>query len=464
MSDGAADAAAPAPPVADPAAPPGETTPPQRRSYVVRHWRGELSLPLSYWINAMLVGIVAAAIGRGVGEVSAELRDPRLDLAIGLALMLVGLVLPVWQIVGVWRSAGRHRARGGSRFWAIAARVLMVLGALRVVAVYAKEAVPQIPVFWAIAVGDRGMAHELRVLEGGGELLVAGRIGFGLTGEIEALLDAHPEIRRLQLASPGGRVVEARRLHDVIKSRGLDTYAAGLCASACTVAFMGGKERLIAPEARLGFHQGMVPGATAADGALANRRDRSLLLEDGVDPDFAQRAYATPNAEMWYPAAEELLRARVATAIVPTSAASGGAARSEVAGPPRAAGEGSGERDGFERFGLYGRWAVDCRAAASPANPVLSLTPIGYGAVAYHLSMGGSPADFDTQIRDVRVISDREIAFSFAARGATYHVVLVKSGDRFRSMQSSSDDGKVAIKDGVYVASGKETPSFQKCD
>jgi ATP-dependent protease ClpP protease subunit len=453
MSDGTAAAAAPAPPLIDSAVP-GAGAPPRRRSYVLRHWRGELSLPVSYWVNFVLLGLVGFGIGFAASDVAADLRDPRLLLALGVALIVFGLTLPVWQIVGVWRSAGHHRARGGRGFWAIVARVLMVLGVLRLLGVVGTEVVPQLPVFSAIALGDRGMTHELRLLDDGGELLFAGQIGFGLSGEITALLDAHPEVKRIRLSSVGGRVLEARRLHDVIRSRGLDTAATGLCASACTIAFMGGTQRLIAPAARLGFHQGNVPGGTAIDRALQNRRDKRLLLEDGVDAAFVERAYATPNAEVWYPTPEELLRAGFATAIMGAGAAPGSA--------PRAAAAASDDHAGVPGFGLYGSWAVDCRAPASPANSILSLTPIASGGVAYHLSMGGSPPDFETPVRDLRV-TDREIAFSVPVSGKVQHVVLSKSGDRLRSMQSHSDDGRVVVKDGINLASGKETPSLERC-
>ena len=458
MSDGTADPAAPAPPLGDPAtsvaSAPSTSSGARRRSYFVRHWRGELSLPVSYWVNFVLGGLAGFAVGAGASAVTVDMRDPRLVLAIGLAIIAFGLSLPVWQIVGVWRSAGHHRARGGRRFWAVTARVLMALGVLRVGGVVANDVVPQLPIFWAIAVGDRGMTNELRVLDNGSELLFAGRIGFGLTGEIRALLDEHPEIRRLQLSSVGGRVLEARRLHDFIRSRGLDTYAAGLCASACTIAFMGGTQRLVAPEARLGFHQGNIPGGTAADLARQNRRDKSLLIEDGVDRDFVERAYATPNAEVWYPTREELLRARIVTGIVRAD----GEGRKGPAG-----GEAGADREGLRRFGLYGRWAVDCRAPPGPANPVLSLTPFGNGGPAYHMSTG-SPPDFDTQIRDVRMMSEREITFSFPVRDTVQHVVLLQSSGRIRSMQSFGDDGRVSIKDGIFVVSGKETPFFERCE
>ena len=38
-----------------PTEPPPRSTSPVRRSYFIRHWQGKLSLPVSYWINYLLV-------------------------------------------------------------------------------------------------------------------------------------------------------------------------------------------------------------------------------------------------------------------------------------------------------------------------------------------------------------------------------------------------------------------------
>ena len=290
----------------------GASAPPRRRSYILRHWRGELPLALSCGANVVLVCAASLALAAAMAAAIDEARDPRVVFGIGLALMLGITVVPVWQVVGVWRSAGCYRARGGRRSWAITARLLMVLYALQSIRLLLTAAVPELPVLWAMATGERELEQALYLLDDGSGLAFDGDIGFGLTGEIRALLDAHPEIRVLRLSSIGGNLLEALRLHDFIRRRGLATDVATLCASACVVAFMGGEQRLIGPEAKLGFHQTNVP---PAERAQQNRRDIDRLIADGVDRAFAERAYATPNEDMWYPTADELLRAHVITGI-----------------------------------------------------------------------------------------------------------------------------------------------------
>lgn len=41
---------------------------------------------------------------------------------------LGSLAVALWAWVGIWRSARRHPKRGGSRFWAAAAQVSVILG------------------------------------------------------------------------------------------------------------------------------------------------------------------------------------------------------------------------------------------------------------------------------------------------------------------------------------------------
>jgi hypothetical protein len=100
-------------------------------SYIARHWRGDISLGKSYWINGAVVGIVfyivwsilLAVLAVGVADRSAQV--------LGLVVLIAAQVtLYTWQVVGVWRSAGKHESRGGKKFWAILARIGLCLGLL----------------------------------------------------------------------------------------------------------------------------------------------------------------------------------------------------------------------------------------------------------------------------------------------------------------------------------------------
>ena len=244
-----------------------------RASYLVRHWRGDLSLPLSYWINGWLATIAVAIVGVLASEFQPV--DGTTVAAIALSLTWLSIAgATLWQVVGTWRSAGKHTSRGGSRFWAGAARVMVAITVVNSAAAIINKGVPQVSEYWRIALGDPGIgAHELHVLRGGTELAFEGGLTFGVTDEIKTALDANPAIRAIHLNSGGGRVAEARKLRDLIRQRGLVTYATR-CASACTIAYMGGVQRFISQDGKLGFHRGRFPGITDSELDATNAADR----------------------------------------------------------------------------------------------------------------------------------------------------------------------------------------------
>lgn len=103
---------------------------PRVRDYFVRHWEGELSLPVSYWINGTVVGLGVVSVMTVAGNALAELSTATWILIGVCIIWTLVAVLTVWQLVGIWRSAGQYRKRGGSAFWSLAARAAVVFGTL----------------------------------------------------------------------------------------------------------------------------------------------------------------------------------------------------------------------------------------------------------------------------------------------------------------------------------------------
>jgi hypothetical protein len=87
-------------------------------SYFMRHWRGELPLGQSFWQNGVIVGLVIMVVLIGVREDALF----RWWIAVGL---IIDVPIIVWQLVGIWRSAGRY---AGPRRWSILARIGAVIG------------------------------------------------------------------------------------------------------------------------------------------------------------------------------------------------------------------------------------------------------------------------------------------------------------------------------------------------
>jgi hypothetical protein len=108
-----------------------------------------------------------------------------------------------------------------------------------------------------------------------------------VTQGLERFLNAMAGVRTVRLNSNGGRILEAHRMSDLITSRNLATFVARDCLSACTIVFLGGKERFMLPTVRLGFHQPAFRGMTASDrrAAIATEQQRlhqPVRIERGV--------------------------------------------------------------------------------------------------------------------------------------------------------------------------------------
>lgn len=290
---------------------------PRQRNYFQRHWRGELSLPVSYWLNGFIVGFPAALLIWLTGEAFAQITQddvqPGLMLGVVIVLWACAGALTTWQQVGIWRSARSYK---GPRVWPVLARVAAILGIVRALTELGLHGVPQISELIQVTAGDPQVGpRSVRVLNDGTELELEGGIAFGTTEDVAKALDAAPAIKVIHLNSHGGRIAEARRLRNLIRERRLVTYTSTECLSACTIAFMGGVQRFIDSEASLGFHMSYMPGLTKADLARQNEEEKRALIADGVARPFAERAYSTPHWAIWHPTVEELIAGRVVTGV-----------------------------------------------------------------------------------------------------------------------------------------------------
>jgi hypothetical protein len=104
---------------------------------------------------------------------------------------------------------------------------------------------------------------------------------------------------------------EADAMAAQLRARGVQTRVTGTCASACTLVFLAGQPRTLAPEARLGFHRASVEGANPLHEALANRKLAELYEAAELPPAFVRQVLRTPAWGMWFPTLTELVNASV---------------------------------------------------------------------------------------------------------------------------------------------------------
>ncbi|MFM5894874.1 MAG: hypothetical protein ACKOQM_10665 [Novosphingobium sp.] len=167
----------------------------------------------------------------------------------------------------------------------------------------------------------------------------------------DALLQKAPQVKRVYLASPGGLTIEGRLIAALVRKRHLDTYVEHYCASACTQVFVSGRERVLGPEAELGFHQAIAvddKGETKAltkagtqrltplsvFGINGNDTLRLAYEQAGIDEPFIAKALAKGHDDLWLPGTAELIASHVITrraAAPELTAPDGSHSREEIA-------------------------------------------------------------------------------------------------------------------------------------
>jgi len=282
-----------------------------KRNYFVRHWRGDLSLPVSYWLNGILANLFIFALILLFGGLIQKAGNSALT-AFLIIIFLVVIVVPItWQCGGTWRSASR---RGG--FWAGAAKLAIVIGILRTVYEIGNIYTPIVTEHLRIAFGDEKFGrHSFRLLRDDSELEFTGGINVGTAKEFEGMLQAAGQLRVVHLNSFGGRIAEADLIAAAVQRRGLITYVSQQCLSACTHIFLAGRERWVGEKGKLGFHQPSFAGLAREYVQPMIDEEKRFLLQKGISSDFVEKALATPDDKMWEPSQDELRTAKVITGV-----------------------------------------------------------------------------------------------------------------------------------------------------
>jgi len=258
----------------------------------------------------------AIALLIGFGSIPLTIFSPGevtlLHVVVPAALCVAGTLFALGQILLIM-AAARRSSRGLAALATLAAAAVSVaaIGGL----LY-DRALPSIAELWEIYGGDEELGElDVSVGNDGTTLYVQGAYGTGSADLVRQALGDNPGIRRVVLAGPGGRIGPAFAINRLIRDRKLATHVETACASACTIAFLGGNDRSIASTGRLGFHQGSFPGLGANDMYESNRDMRRFLIASGVTPAFATRAIDTPPDEIWTPSPQELLAGKVVSRI-----------------------------------------------------------------------------------------------------------------------------------------------------
>lgn len=144
----------------------------------------------------------------------------------------------------------------------------------------------------------------------------------GIAGELKSILQKNPEAETIVLSSLGGSMIDGFAVEKIVSQHGLNTHVELFCASACTEAFWGGKERTLGGGARLGYHQATGGAQFPIPFALGDERQspvnqlwRKRYRQRGFSESFIEKAISTPTRDMWLPTQDELIAEKIVTRV-----------------------------------------------------------------------------------------------------------------------------------------------------
>ena len=103
--------------------------------------------------------------------------------------------------------------------------------------------------------------------------------------------------------------------------------------------------------------------------------------------------------------------------------------------------------------GLFGTWAVDCDAAATPANPHVSIMLAGAGTVLERHELGS----------DYERVSVEVLFQPGSEREQEQHLIFTVGNGTRRTIFNHIVGGTVLVKDGLVAGHSAKTPTLKKC-
>jgi hypothetical protein len=123
----------------------------------------------------------------------------------------------------------------------------------------------------------------------------------------------------------------------------------------------------------------------------------------------------------------------------------------------------------FRQLGLFGTWAVDCKRAAAPDNPHVSITTPSPGLILEDHDLGLTHATNRYSVLSAERLSDArlsvEVIFQPGKEGEERQKLVWAVHDgTLRTLFNQPQGGAVRVRDGVVVDYDVKTPTLRKCE
>jgi hypothetical protein len=136
---------------------------------------------------------------------------------------------------------------------------------------------------------------------------------------------------------------------------------------------------------------------------------------------------------------------------------------------PAAAGEGPPPEQLFQQFGLFGTWASNCEAPASPANPHVKISEPAPGVILEDHDLGPDNVVNRYSVLSAERLSNTRLSVLVLFQPGTenqerQHLVFAIRDHTRRTVFNQAEGGPVRVKDGIALWNGSETPLLRKCE
>lgn len=282
--------------------------------YILKHWRGQLSLKTSFWKNFIAINLLIAAINASYSFLDYA-YDPRHVAVFVFLFNIFNLCLCwPWQMVGLWRSAFRHIRETHKMIWPCVIIAVVIIGCGFQVWRAKDNFYIMKENYQLASTPDENNSFQVTLADNHSVIVVQGFMGFGVTKEVRALLKKHPEIKGIVLDSNIGRYSEAFILSEIILHYQLNTTSSHGCQSVCVIPYIAGKNRTLEKGARLAFTS---YETVYEDNKIQDEYDKiaqkvqSLFMQQNVDQNFISDMLEVPYQQFWQPSREQLIAANV---------------------------------------------------------------------------------------------------------------------------------------------------------
>ncbi len=293
-------------------------------SFIGRHWRGEYGLIRTLIVNVLILGLIYLVLSiNAVTSLAGDLSPNGRRILISIET-LVTLIFVTWQQVGLVRSILKSKARGVPGFARAVAWIFsplpLLIGFIAVLGWIG--AIVRLSEVDSPTGSDGAPIYRLGVQDN--VFVFDGVVVWPIVDDFRTQLAANPQVSTLILRSPGGDVIAARRVNDMLRQRNMTTVVIDACHSACTILYAAGARRAANSNAQIGFHATSIilmdEMMTRIMNALTLRNDRqnaNYYLAAGFDAQFVERAVSTPSSDLLVLPPSELQRLGVVTQILP---------------------------------------------------------------------------------------------------------------------------------------------------